>query len=340
MRCLITGACGYVGSWMIPHLLADGHHVVGYDLQWFGDGFLPKDNGQLQLLKADIRDIPTLTKALRGIEAVIHLAGVSNDQSCQLDEALSTSINFEAFEPLVLAAKRAGVRRFIFCSSSSVYGIATAPDVFEDHPVNGLTLYSKYKAACEPILLEHQSEDFACTILRPATVCGYAPRQRFDLTVNMMTMHAVMKREITVYGGSQTRAHLHIKDMTRCYQELLAAPAERIAGQVFNVGCVNQRVRDTAEVVATIVDTMMGGTVRVVIKNNTDNRSYSINSDKIARAIGFEPRHTIERAVRDLCLQFKSGRFKDALTCPLYTNVVQLIEKHGFGAAAGQSQAA
>src|SRR3990167_7386013 len=185
MRVLVTGSCGYVGSWMVPHLLADGHQVTGYDIQWFGDGFLPKDNGNLNLVMADIRNIPALKKALQGMDAVIHMACVSNDHSCQLDEALSTAINYDAFEPLVIAAKQVGVKRFIYCSSSSVYGVSDKPDVTEDHPLIPLTLYNKYKGMCEPLLFKHQSDHFTCVVIRPATVCGYAPRQRFDLTVNI-----------------------------------------------------------------------------------------------------------------------------------------------------------
>lgn len=187
MRVLVTGGAGYVGSWMVPHLLGAGHKVTVYDTCWFGDGFLPKSNDSLTLVKGDIRNLEKLGEALIGQDAVIHLACISNDVSCQLDEALSTSINYEAFEPLVVLAKQSGVKRFIYCSSSSVYGVSDAPDVTEEHPLLPLTLYNKYKGMCEPLLFKHQSEDFTCVCIRPATVCGYAPRMRFDLTVNIMT---------------------------------------------------------------------------------------------------------------------------------------------------------
>ena len=331
MRVCVTGGMGYVGSWMIPHLLAAGHKVTVYDLGWFGDGFLSKagDNDNLKLIFGDIRDLPKLTNALQGIEAVIHLACVSNDHSCQLDEALSTSINSAAFEPMVVAAKKAKVKRFIYCSSSSVYGVSDAPDVFEDHPLVPLTLYNKYKGLCEPLLFKHQSDDFVCTIIRPATVCGYAPRMRFDLTVNIITAHAVLNNEITVFGGQQRRPNLHIKDMTECYKLLLVSPSEKIAGQIFNVGQQNMKVSEVADLAKRVVEEEFGKNVGIETTASTDTRSYHINSDKIFHVLGFAPKFTVEDAIRDICVKFEQGYWKDALTNPLYTNVLQLV-KQGF----------
>lgn len=329
MKVMVTGGMGYVGSWLIPHLLGDGHEVVAYDLGWFGDGFLPRDNDNLRLVFADIRDLPKLEEALRGVEAVIHLACVSNDHSCQLDEALSTSINFDAFEPLVIAAKEAGVRRFIYCSSSSVYGVSDAPDVREDHPLVPLTLYNRYKGMCEPLLFKHQADDFECVVIRPATVCGYAPRQRFDLTVNIITAHAVLKGEITVFGGKQRRPNLHIRDMADCYRMLLGAPAEKIQGQTFNVGRQNMTVGDIALLVRNVVEKEMGIQASIRTTESTDTRSYHVNSDKIRDVLGFVPQYSVEDAIVYLCVRFKQGMWKDALTSPIYTNVKQLVDR-GF----------
>ena len=327
MKVCVTGGSGYVGSWMVPHLLGDGHFVRVFDIQWFGDGFLPKDNSHCELIKGDIRDIEAVSKAFEGMDAVIHLACVSNDSSCQLDEGLSTSINYDAFEPLVIAAKKARVRRFIYCSSSSVYGVSDAPDVTEEHPLVPLTLYNKYKGMCEPLLFKHQSPDLVCTIIRPATVCGYAPRMRFDLTVNIITAHAVEKGIITVFGGVQKRPNLHIKDMTACYKLMLTAPEDKIAGQIFNVGAQNMKVSEVAELASAVVEREMGIKVGIKAEPSTDVRSYHINSDKIFHVLGFKPQFTVEDAIKDLCVRFKDGYWKDALTNPLYTNVKQLVDK-------------
>lgn len=327
MKVLVTGGAGYVGSLLVPQLLADGHEVVVLDLCWFGNGYLPLDNPRLLLVVGDLRDPAAVRGALRGVEAVIHLACVSNDHSCQLDERLSTSINYDAFEPLVLAARAAGVRRFIYCSSSSVYGVSAAPEVREDHPLVPLTLYNRYKGMCEPLLFKHQAADFECVAIRPATVCGYAPRMRFDLTVNIITAHAVLKNCITVFGGAQRRPNLHIRDMVDCYRLLLEAPAHEIAGQTFNVGQQNLKVSEVAELARDIVCREFGVAVGIATTESTDNRSYHINSDKIRDVLGFVPEYTVERAVHDLCVRFKQGLWPDALTNPLFTNVKQLVDK-------------
>jgi len=327
LKILCTGACGYVGSYLVPQLLGEGHQVVGYDTQWFGDGYWSHTNDSATLVKGDIRDIPAFTKAVEGCEAVIHLACISNDTCCQLDEALSTDINYDAFEPLVVAAKKAGVRRFIYCSSSSVYGISEAADVTEDHPLIPLTLYNKYKGMCEPLLFKHQSDDFTCVTIRPATVCGYAPRQRFDLTVNVMTKDAILKNKITVFGGEQKRPNLHMKDMCDVYKLLLTAPAKKIAGQIFNVGAQNMKVKEIARLIQEVVQAEMGKMVEIITQRSTDNRSYHINSDKIYNVLGFRPKHTVEDAIRDICVRFQDGYWRDAATNPIYSNILQLLEK-------------
>ena len=184
---LVTGGAGYVGSLLTPQLLDLGYRVTVYDIMYFGEDFLPKNNPDLKVVEGDIRDIGKLSDALKGVEVVINLACISNDASFELDEKLSTSINLDAFEPLVIAAKQAGVKRFIYASSSSVYGVSDAPEVTEEHPLVPLTLYNKYKGLCEPRLFKHQSPGFVCVTIRPATLCGYAPRQRLDLSVNILT---------------------------------------------------------------------------------------------------------------------------------------------------------
>lgn len=328
---MVAGGAGYVGSSLVPQLLNDGNDVVVFDLFWFGDAGLPKDHPKLTLIKGDIRDIPLFAKSVAGCEAVIDLACVSNDTSCALDEKLSTSINFDAFEPMVVTSKLMGVKRFIYCSSSSVYGVSDAPDIREDHPLVPLTLYNRYKGQCEPLLFKHMTDVFTCVVIRPATVCGYAPRMRFDLTVNIITNHAIQKGKMTVFGGEQTRPNLHIQDMCDAYKLLLTAPHEKVQGQVFNCGVQNMSLIEIAELVGKVVREEMGIDAPYERVSHTDNRSYRINSDKIFNVLGFKPKFSVEDAVRDLCAHFKSGDFKDSLTNPIYLNVQQLIN-HGFKA--------
>src|ERR1700730_5747731 len=214
---LVIGGAGYGGSLLAPQLLDLGYKVTVYDIMYFGDEFLPKGNPDLTIVRGDIRDVKKLSAALKGIDAVIDLACISNDASFELDERLSTSVNLDAFEPMVLAAKKADVRRLIFASSSSVYGVSEQPNVTEDHPLLPLTLYNKFKGMCEPILWQHKSDDFICVVMRPATIFGYSPRTRLDLSVNILTNHAVNKGTITVFGGNQMRPNLHVEDMVDAY---------------------------------------------------------------------------------------------------------------------------
>ena len=331
-RILVDGSCGYVGSLLVPQLLAREYQVVGYDAQFFGDGFLPQNNDSLTLFKADLRDLDAYKAALEGCEAVIAMGCLSNDYCCALDPKLSDEINMQSFEPRVIAAKAAGVQRFIYCSSSSVYGINDAPEVTEDMPLVPLTAYNTFKAACEPLLFKHQAKGFDCVTIRPATVCGPAPRMRFDLTVNVMTRDAVLKGVITVNGGEQKRPNLHIKDMCRAYHLMLEAPAEKIAGEVFNIGRQNMTVRDIAFLIKAVVDREMNKSVEVKIAPYADNRTYKINSDKVKEVLGFEPKFTVEDAIRDICHKFQDGYWKDALENRIYTNVLQYVEAYGMGA--------
>ncbi len=320
-KVLITGGAGYVGSVLTPQLLAAGHHVTVYDALLFGNHLEP--HPQLRVIKGDIRDTSRLEAAFAGMDAVIHLACISNDASFELDEALSTSINLDCFEPMVVAAKRAGVRRFIYASSASVYGVSDAPEVTEEHPLLPITLYNRYKGMCEPLLLKHQSPDFVCVVIRPATVCGYSPRLRLDLSVNILTNHAVTNGRIRVFGGGQKRPNLNILDMCDLYQLLLRLPDERVAGGIFNAGYQNQSIGAIAEIVRSVVawEFREKDMVDIVTEPTDDIRSYHINSDKIARELGFTPHHTIEDAVRGLCQAFRDGRIPDSMTDDRYHNV-------------------
>ncbi len=318
----ISGGAGYVGSVLVPQLLEMGYHVTVFDTFWFGD-YLPRHAG-LTIIKGDIRYMRETT--MHGMDAVIHLANISNDPSFDLDPTLSTSINFDAFEPLVVAAKSAGVRRFINCSSSSVYGLSENPEVKEDPPLVPMTLYNKFKGLCEPLLWKHMTDDFTCVNIRPATVCGYSPGQRLDLAVNILTNHAVNSDSIKVMGGSQKRPNLHIQDMVDCYKLMLEAPHEKIHGETFNVGGPNHTIMELAKIVQAEVEVALGRTVPIEVTPTNDTRSYWINSDKIRDRLCFVPQFSVQRAIQDLIRAFKGGLLPDPMTDTRYSNVKKLIE--------------
>ena len=328
-KVLVTGGAGYVGNQLVPQLLGAGYKVTVYDALFFGSQSLPLDHPGLTLIEGDIRDETKVRAAMAGQDAVLHLACISNDPSFALDEGLSESINYDCFEPLVLAAKEAGVKRFVYCSSSSVYGVSEAPDVTEEHPLVPLTLYNKFKGMCEPILFKHMSDDFTCVTIRPATVCGYSPRTRLDVTVNILTNHAVNKGEITVFGGAQKRPNLHIADMCGVYKLMLEAEASKIHGEIFNIGYQNHTVMEIAEIVRKVVEEAFPekAPIGINVTETDDNRSYHINSDKILRVLGYAPKHSIEDAVRGLCEAFKAGKLPNSLTDDSYFNVRQLKSK-------------
>ncbi len=320
---LVTGGAGYVGNVLVPVLLEKGYKVTVYDILFFGDETLPTQNPRLTVIEGDIRDTPKLARAFSGVDVVLHLACISNDPSFELDEGLSKTINFDCFEPMVIAAKKAGVNRFVYCSSSSVYGVSDSPDVTEDHPLVPLTLYNKFKGMCEPVLFKHQAPDFTCVTIRPATVCGYSPRMRLDLSVNILTNLAVNQGKITVFGGNQLRPNLHINDMADAYVLMIEAPADKIAGQTFNIGFQNLSIGRIAEIVREVVQQEFPDRPPITIETTPSNdpRSYHINSDKIKRVLGYTVKRTVEDAVRDLCRAFKEGKLPDSLTSDRYFNV-------------------
>jgi nucleoside-diphosphate-sugar epimerase len=325
-KVLVTGGAGYCGSLLVPQLLNRGYKVTVYDVMFFGDSFLPKGNSNLKIVNGDIRDAQLLAETAKGHEAFVSLACISNDASFELDEKLSTSVNLDAFEPMVLAAKNAGIKRFIYASSSSVYGVSDKPDVTEDHPLVPLTLYNKYKGMCEPLLRKHTDDKFVGVIFRPATVCGYAPRQRFDLSVNILTNHAVNASKITVFGGSQLRPNLHVRDYCDVVEVFLTAPSDKIQNEIFNIGTQNLSLMQIAHLVRDVVSREFPekGRVEIVTTPSDDLRSYHINSDKIKRVLGFTPSHSIEEAVHDLCQAFRDGRLPNSMDDDQYFNVRRL----------------
>src|SRR5213080_2566697 len=247
-KVLVTGGAGYKGCVLVPKLLEAGWRVVVYDLMLFGSQGLPA-HPNLQVVTGDIRNTKLFARSLQGVDQVIHMACISNDPSFDLDPSLSRTINYECFEPMVKASRDGGIERFVYVSSRSVYGVSDAPDVTEDHPLVPLTDYNKYKGLCEPILLRYQAPEFTTVIIRPATVCGYSPRLRLDLTVNILTNHAVNNRRITVFGGGQKRPNIHIEDVTDLYVRSLEYADDSIAGEIFNAGYENHTVAALAEMV-------------------------------------------------------------------------------------------
>ena len=319
---LVTGGAGYVGSVLVPALLARGYRVKVLDLYLYGRNVLDsvKEDSRLEEIRGDIRDRALLERVTRGCDAVIHLACISNDPSFELDLELGKSINYDAFVDLVKVSKSNGVRRFIYASSSSVYGIKEVPNVTEDLPLEPLTDYSRYKALCEEVLQQERSPGFVTLTVRPATVCGYSPRLRLDLSVNILTNHAVTNRKIKVFGGEQMRPNIHIDDMSELYVRALEWSDSVIDGKTYNVGYHNHKVREIAGIVKGVV----GEDVEIVTTPTNDNRSYHVSSEKIKRELGFTPRHTIEQAVQDLVVAFKKGRVPASMTDDRYYNIQRM----------------
>jgi nucleoside-diphosphate-sugar epimerase len=323
---LVTGGGGYVGSELVPDLLREGYRVKVVDLFWYGlDVFGDSNNHpQLERLQLDIRDSARLKQALKGVDAVIHLACISNDPSFELDPSLGKSINYDAFAGLLQGSIDGGVRRFIYASSSSIYGVKEDPDVREETEPEPLTDYSRFKLDCERDLLAHPKVNgMERVIIRPATVCGYATRLRLDLAVNILTINALVNRKIRVFGGKQLRPNLNIKDMVRAYQLFLQAPGAKIDREAFNVGFQNRTVEDIAFMVR---DTLKDPGIELEYTPSNDNRSYHVNSEKVKRVLGFEPHFTIEDAIRSISEAYCAGKIPDPLNNPLFSNIKRMRE--------------
>jgi len=316
---LITGGAGYVGSALVPSLLDKGYHVTVYDLYLYGDVFKNiKNKKNLVEIKADIRDKQKLIDAAKNIDAIIHLACISNDPSYELDSDLGKSINYDAFQNVIEAAQINNVKRFIYASTSSVYGIKKEKNVRETAVCEPLTDYSKYKLECENILLNLEDTEMDRVVLRPATVCGYAQRLRLDLVVNILTIHALINKKIKVFGGEQLRPNINIKDRVRVYETLLTADSDKIDGEIFNAGYQNLPVKEIAEL---IKETIGDPSISLEYIPTDDIRSYHINSDKIKDTLGFEPKYTIEDGIKSIIDAYNQGLIEDGLNNPLYHNI-------------------
>tara|TARA_B100000787_G_scaffold108748_1_gene80880 strand:- start:424 stop:1404 length:981 start_codon:yes stop_codon:yes gene_type:complete len=318
-KILITGGAGYVGSKLVPTLLGLGHEVTVLDLMMYGEEVLD-DHKKLNKIKGDIRDINLLEKAIPGHDSVIHLACISNDPSFELNPTLGKSINLDAFEPLVKISVKNDVNKFIYASSSSVYGIKKEKNVTEDMELEPLTDYSKFKGDCEKILNSYKSENFITTTIRPSTVCGYARRQRLDLVVNILTNHAFHNREIKVFGGDQLRPNVHIDDMVESYLAVINADPKKINGEVFNVGFKNQSVNELAHDVKEVI----GADIKIINTKSDDNRSYHVSSEKIKEILGFETKYSVKDAVSDLKSAFEKKLLTDTFENEFFFNIKRM----------------
>ena len=322
-KIFITGGAGYIGARLVPFLIKKGYIVTVYDLLIYGKNL--RKNKNLKVIKGDIRDISFLKKKSVKHDVFIHLACISNDPSSDLNPNLTKSINFNCFDKIVETAKQNNFKRFIFASSSSVYGLSKAKNVKENHALRPLTLYSKYKVNCEKILLKHTNKKFFGVIFRPATVCGFSERLRLDLTVNILTNFAFNKKSINVFGGKQLRPNLHIQDYCDVVELLIKSPDKKIKNQIFNVGYQNLSVEKIAKIVKkTTLKNSNIKNISIVKTSTNDNRSYHINSDKIFKILGFKPKRTIEGAIKELINSFKNKKIKNSFKNINYFNVKKM----------------
>ncbi len=323
---LVTGGGGYVGTVLVPKLLKSGYGVKVVDRFLYGN-FLNVNGSakRLDIITADIRDAKAMAKALEGVEAVIHLASISNDPCSDLNPALTKQVNLDAVAQLVDLCNKKKVKRLINASSSSVYGVKDTPNVTEDLPLEPITLYARYKAETEGVINNGAGPGLCAVSIRSATVCGYSPRMRLDLSVNILTCAAVCKGEITVNGGDQKRPNIHIEDITDLYCQLVSAPKEKVAGKIFNAGAQNHTIAEIARMVQTEIG---ADKVKIVVADTNDPRSYHISSERIKKELGFIPKRSILDAIKDLNAAFKAGKIPDALTDIRYYNVKTLQSVH------------
>jgi len=319
-KILVTGGAGYVGCILVPKLIREGYDVRIIDIMWFGSHGLDSIKDKCEIIDGDLRDLNLVERCLDNVDSVIHLASVSNDPCSELNPKLAVQVNFEATKTLLNLAKLKGSKRFIYASSSSVYGIKNTPNVTEDLELEPLTIYSKTKMWSEDAVRNMNSDNFTTVNIRPATVCGYSPRQRLDLTVNILTDHAVNKGKITVFGGTQKRPNIHIEDITDYYVDLLKVPKEKISGETFNAGYDNYTIMEIAKIVKSVA-----GDVKIEATETEDKRSYHISSEKIKSRLGFCPKKTIKDAVIDLKYAFESGLIPNPKDSK-YRNIAKMKE--------------
>lgn len=319
-KLLVTGGAGYIGAVLVPELLDEGHQVTVFDAFLYGTNPSsdPIVHERCARIQGDIRDFDAVDAALAegGFDAVIHLAAISNDPSSELDHDVTESVNLHAVDHLMRASKRHRVRRFLYASSASVYGIKDDENVTEELSLDPITIYAKCKAEGERILESLVDDSFVGVSVRSATVCGFSPRLRLDLTINLLTDQALTDRRIRVFGGSQMRPNVHIQDLTAFYRMLLTAPAEKISARAFNVSRENASVMSLAEMIRDELD----ASLPIDTVPTDDPRSYHLSADRARRDLGFETQHDLVTAVRELREAYGSGRVSDSGS-DVYRNV-------------------
>ena len=296
MKILVTGGCGYKGHVLVPKLLERGYDVIVFDIEWFGNYLIPHKN--LSIIKGDVRDTESIP--LEGVDCIIHLSSIANDPCSDLDPKLTWEISALATMQLADKARRNGIKRFIYASSGSVYGVKEELQVTENLELEPISEYNKTKMVGERVLLSYEN-DMVVQIVRPATVCGYSPRMRLDVSVNLLTMQALTNGTITVFGGDQIRPNIHIDDITDLYLHLIDHP--EITG-IYNAGFENISIKDIANLISEKI------TAEISVTPSNDPRSYRINSDKIL-ATGFRPKKTVDDAIKEIIQKFKNNELKD-----------------------------
>ena len=315
---LITGGSGYVGSRLIYKLLDETNYkIINYDLSLFGDRHLPRHENFLYY-KEDITDHKKFEEVIikNKVDAVLHLACISNDPTYELNSELSKKINFDCFEDIVKISKRHKVKNlYMHQPALSVYGISDSPNVVETNELKPITDYNKYKALCEPILQKYLDKNFKGIIIRPATVCGFSEKMRFDLTVNILTNYAYNKGFIRVFGGKQSRPNCHIDDMCDLYKKLINEDITQFNGEIFNVGTENLKIIEVAEKVKEVLYNKLNRKdIDIRVEKSSDIRSYMINSDKVKNLLGFQFKKTVSNAIEDLCDAFEKKIIKNSFS--------------------------
>lgn len=293
----MTGGCGYVGSMLVPRLLQMDYQVKVIDTQWFGN-YLPESKF-LEVQKRTVESIDE--ELLKGVETIIHLANIANDPGVELNQVFSWEVNVLHLVQLLNKAKKSGLKRFIYASSGSVYGVKEEASVTEDLELMPISAYNKTKMVAEQVSLSYQN-DFPVVCVRPATVCGYSPRMRFDVVVNMFVLQAFQRGRISVLGGDQIRPNINIEDMVSVYEHFLNNPG--ING-VFNAGFENISVLEIGKKIAE----KFGCDLEILPSN--DPRSYRQDSTKLLHT-GFMPRKSVSDAIEDIWTRLKNGSLVDS----------------------------